>query len=209
MAGMRVAGVVEVVGPLLGVHHHPAEPVHALPLRAVGAGVVVVALAHPQEVGGEPQVLPGVLAGDLHRPAPVLGGPARGGDPVPVPDHAAEVVVGDDLVEVGEDLLGGRDRGPAPRLEPVAEGEQVAVRAGAGVAVGPPGAAAGLQRVEDDEGPVGEPLPHVVGGADPGDPRTHDEHVDVLGPLLGLHRSLGQRHARTSPLCVTCTTSGP
>jgi hypothetical protein len=190
-----LAGVVQVVGPLLRVHDHAPEPVHALPLRAVGPGVVVVALAHPQEVGGEPQVLPGVLPGDLHRPAPVLGGPARSGDPVPVADHVAEVVLGDDLVEVGEDLLGGRDRGPAPRLEPVAEGEQVAVRAGAGVPVGPPGPAAVLQRVEDDEGPAGEPFPQVVGGSDAGDPRTDDQHVDVLGLLLGRHCPFGHRHA--------------
>ena len=96
---------------------------------------------------------------------------------------SAEVVLLDDLVEVGEDLLARRDRRAAPRLEPVAVGEQVAVGAHARVPVGPPGSAPVVLGVQDDEGPVGELLPQVVRGADAGDPGADDEDVDVTGVL--------------------------
>ena len=126
---------------------------------------------------------PGVGAGDLDGPPPVLGRPARRGDPVLVADVLLQAVLVDDLVQVVEDLLARRDRRAAPGLEAVAVGEQVAVGAHARVAVGPPGAAAVVLGVQDDEGPVGELLAQVVRGADPGDPRADDEDVDVAGVL--------------------------
>ena len=116
--------------------------------------------------------------------------PARRGDPVEVADVPLQVVLVDDLVEVVEDLLPRRDRRPAPGLEPVAVGEQVAVGAHARVAVGPPGAAAVVLRVQDDERPVGEPVAQVVRRPDPGDPCADDEDVDVTAvlDLLGVRR---------------------
>jgi len=195
---------VEVLGPPLGVHDHALEAVHPFPLGPVGLGVVVVALAHPQEAGGEPQLLPGVIPGDLDGPPAVLGGPAGRSDPVQVADVLAEVVLVDDLVEVGEDLLARRDRRAAPRLEPVAVGEQVAVGAHARVPVGPPGSAPVVLGVQDDEGPVGEPVPQVVRGADTGDPSADDEDIDVTGVLDllrargGNGRGCSRRHGRTS-----------
>ena len=104
---------------------------------------------------------------------------------------SGEVVLLDDLVEVGEDLLARGDGRAAPGLEPVAVGEQVAVGAHAGVAVGPPGAAAVVLRVQEHEGPVGEPLLQVVGGADAGDAGADDEDVDVAGVLDLLGALLG------------------
>ena len=141
--------------------------------------MVVVALAHPQEVGGEAHPLPGVTPGDLHGPPALFRGPGDGGDPVVVADVLVEVVLLDDLVEVVEDLLPGGDRRATPRLVPVAVGEQVAVGADTGEPVGPPGAAAVVLGLEDDERPVREPLLQVVRGADAGDPGADDEDVDV------------------------------
>src|SRR5439155_184435 len=100
-----LARQVEVLGPPLGMHEHALEAVHAVPVGTVGLGVVVVALAHPQETGGEPKPLPGVGPGDLDGPPAVPGGPVGRGDPVLVADVLVEVVLLDDLVEVGEDLL--------------------------------------------------------------------------------------------------------
>jgi hypothetical protein len=110
-----------------------------------------------------------------------------------------QAVLLDDLVEVGQDLPGGGDRGAAPGLEPVAEGEQVAVGPDAGIPVGPPRAAVALQGVEDHEAPVGEPLPEVVGRADAGDPRPDDEDVDVLGLDGGGGVGCGRHHGPAPP----------
>ena len=120
---------------------------------------------------------------DLDGPPAVLGGPAGRGDPVPAADVLAEAVLVNDLIEVGEDLLARGDRRAAPRLEPVAVGEQVAVGAHTRVPMGPPGSAAVVLGVQDDEGQAGELLPQVVRGADAGDPGTNDEDVDVTGVL--------------------------
>jgi hypothetical protein len=49
--------------------------------------------------------------------------------------------------------------------------------------VGPPGSAAVVLGVQDDEGPVGELVPQVVRGADTGDPGADDEDIDVTGVL--------------------------
>src|SRR4029077_12522123 len=159
------------------------EAVQAFPLGLVGLGMVVVTLAHPQEARGVPPLLPGVVPGDLGGPPAVLGGPVRRGDAVLVADVLIEVVVLDDLVEVGEDLLARRDRRAAPRLEPVAVGEQVTVGAYTRVPMRPPGPAPVVLGVQDYEGSVGELVPQMVGGADTGDPGADDEDVDVAGVL--------------------------
>src|ERR1700689_4302436 len=185
------------------MHDHALEAVHAFPPGLVGLGVVVVALAHPQETGGEPHLLSGVAPGDLDSPLAIPGGPAGRGDPVLVADVLAEVVLVDDLVKVGEDLLARCDRRAAPPLEPVAVGEQVAVGAHAGVLMGPPGSAPVVLGVQDDEGPVGKLVPQVMRGADAGDAGADDEDVDVagvpglLGALGGSGRG-GRRHGWTS-----------
>jgi hypothetical protein len=148
-------------------------------------------------------MFPGVGANDLHRPPAVLARPAGGGDPVVVPDRPREVVLLDHLVEVGEDLPAGGDRGPSPRLEPVAVGEQVAVRAHTGIAVGPPGAAPVVLRLHDDEGLPREVVSQVIGGADTGDPGPDHQDIDVLDLAaagLGDGRGLGHRHGAPPPL---------
>jgi hypothetical protein len=123
---------------------------------------------------------------------------------VPVADVLAEVVLVNNLVEVGEDLFARRDRRAAPRLEPVAVGEQVAVGAHPRVPVGPPRSAPVVLGVQDDEGLVGGLVPQVVRGADTGDPSADDEDIDVTGVLDllaargGNGRGCSRRHGRTS-----------
>jgi hypothetical protein len=118
---------VEVLGPLLRVHDQALEALHAFPVRLIRLGVVVVALAHPQEVGGVAPLLLGVAAGDIDVPLAVLRGPTRGGHLVEVADVRAEVVLLDDLVEVVENLAPCGDGRAAPWLPSVAVREEVAV----------------------------------------------------------------------------------
>ena len=91
-----------------------------------------------------------------------------------------EVVLVDHLAEVLEDLLGAGDGRAEPRLEPVAEGEQVAVGADARVAVRPPRAAEAVEGIEEQEGGARALLLQVDGASDAGDAGAHDEDVDVL-----------------------------
>src|SRR5581483_2583384 len=68
-----------------------------------------------------------------------------------------------------------------PRLEAVAERVQIAVGADARIAVRPPRTAEAVLHVERNEALVGTLLGEVVGGPDPRDSGTDDQHVEVLG----------------------------
>ena len=68
-------------------------------------------------------------------PAGVDRRPPSRGDTVSVMNSTGQVVFADDLVHVVHDLIARGDRVPAPWLESVAKGEQVAVRADAGISV--------------------------------------------------------------------------
>ena len=186
--------MVEVVGPRLGVDDLTSEPVHALPLGGVAGTVAVVPLAHPQEVAGEPDLLPGVGAGHVEGPAPVLGRPGGRRDRVAVADVAVDVVVVDHLTHVREDLLAGGDGRTGPGLEPVPEGVEVAVGTDTGKGVRLPGAPEVVHRLEDHVRLVGTLLLEVVGATHAGDAGTHDQDVEVLGRRSGFHR-LGLHHA--------------
>jgi hypothetical protein len=120
------------------------------------------------------------------------------------PDHSAELhrmaiadvrrqaVVVDHLAQVLLDLGRGGDGLARPRLEAVAEGEQVAVRADAGVAVRAPGAAVAGLRLQHHEALVRVVLLQVPGRADAGDAGTDDQDVDVI--VHGLHSKRGSSH---------------
>src|SRR6185437_13437522 len=109
------------------------EARHAVPFWRVAFRVPVVALAHPQEIRGEARRLAGVCPRRLDGPEILLARPARRGDLVPVADARAKVVLLDDLAHVVLDLGRRRDRRGGPRLEPVAEGVEIAVGADARV----------------------------------------------------------------------------
>ena len=100
-----LARVLEILRPGLRMDDPALEAFHARPFGCVALGVPVVALAHPEEVRREPNVLAGVGARGLDRPALLRARPARRGNPVAVADVPAEVVLLDDLAHVGQDLL--------------------------------------------------------------------------------------------------------
>jgi hypothetical protein len=173
------------------------EVLEPAPVRSVALPVAVVALAHPQEPGGELHRFVGVEVRRRDGPAVVVAGPGRLLDAVPVSDVAGEVVLLDDLAEVLQDLLAGGDRIAAPWLEAVAEREEVAVGPHAGISMRQPGAAVGRQRVEDDERRPWPLVLQVIGGTDAGDPGTDHHHVEVFThghvELPGRRRSGGAR----------------
>src|SRR6185369_6813413 len=175
-----LALVVEILRPRLRVDDATPEVGHTLPLRRVAFRVAVVALAHPQEVGGEVERLAGVEAGGLDGPEILGAGPARAVDAVAVANVAAEVVLVDDLLHVAQDLGRGGDGRARPRLEAVAEGIEVAIGADAGKAVGDPGPSEAALRLEHDEAGAWALPGEVVGSAHAGDAGADDQHIEML-----------------------------
>ena len=117
----------------------PLEGVHARPLGGVALVLVVVALAHVEEIARHLERLVRVQPGDVDGPFVVLRGPTGVRDAMAVTDLRCEVVLLDHLAHV---LLDLRRRGNGctdPRLEPVPERVEVAVAADAGVLVPEPG----------------------------------------------------------------------
>ncbi len=193
---------VEVVRPGLRVDDAALEVGEALPLGRIAFVVAIVALAHPEEVAGEAPRLAGVGPDGLDGPEVLGARPARPRDLVAIADVAVKVVLLDHLAHVFADLVRGGDRRADPGLEAVAEGVEVAVGADAGILVGQPGAAEALQRVQHHEALAGRLLGQVVGGADAGDSRADDQHVEVLRP--------GFRPVRAQSLRVAqCSLLGP
>ena len=93
---------------------------------------------------------------------------------------AAQVILLDDLAHVAKDLLSRGNRLSAPRLEAIAEGVQVAVRADARIPVGDPGAAEAVLQFQHHEAGSGTLLRQVVGAADTGNPGPDNEDIKVF-----------------------------
>src|SRR5262245_37559090 len=160
----------------------PFECLHPLPLGRVSLRVSVVALAHPQKVGGETDRLPGIHPGGIDGPEILLTRPAGGGDLVPVADMWAEFVLIDDFAHVAEDIGCSSDRGTGPWLEAITEGIQIAVGADARKAVREPGTPEARLGLEDHKARPRTLCGEVIGRADPRDTGPDDQHVEVLGP---------------------------
>ncbi len=183
-------GVVEVLGPLLGVDDGAGEVVEAGDLGGEPALVVVVARAAPQHVAGHrgrgrlPAGDVGALDGD--RPAGGARVPVGGRHPPGVADQPVDVVLRGDGAQVVEDRGAvGQRPVAAPRAPREAEGEHVGVRADAGVAEQVPGAAGALPRLQHGHRAGGVLDREPAGGADAGEAGTDDQDVDVLGGVLG------------------------
>src|ERR1700730_18631438 len=146
-----LAGVIEILGPILRVNDHALEAVQPAPFRRVALRMAVVSLTHPQELRGEADRLRGVGPNGRQRPPIVAARPGGRCDPVTIADVAREIVLVDDLAHIAEDLGRGRDRRAGPRFEAIAEGIEIAVGADARIAVGRPGAAEALLFLEDDK----------------------------------------------------------
>ncbi len=146
-----LAFVVQVLGPGLRVDDQTLIGLHPRPLGRVAFRMPEIALAHPEEVGGEGRGFTGVGPHRLQSPQIVLAGPARRGDLGLVLNVTGQIMVVDDLAHIGQDLFGRGDGRALPRLEAVAEGVEVAVGSDARIAVGMPGAAEALLALQHRE----------------------------------------------------------
>ena len=181
---------LQIIRPALRVNDTALESFHPLPLRSVALGMPVVALAHPQEVRGESRGLAGICSNRLDGPLIGFARPTRRINLVMVTDMLLKLILGDHLAHIGADFLGGCYRSAGPGLEAVTEGVKIAIRANAGIAVGQPGAAETLLRLEDDESRARELSLQVKGAADAGNARADDENLEMLD-------GLGRRRSRS------------
>ena len=143
-----LACVVEILWPILRVNDLALVVRHPNPFRRVAPRVPVIALAHPEEIGGEPETFAGIRPARLERPKILAARPACRRDLVTITDVAAEIVLVDDFAHVAEDLGSRGDWRTGPWLEAIAEGVEVAVGADAGIAMRGPCAAKGLLSLE-------------------------------------------------------------
>ena len=175
-----LAGPVDVVGPLLGMHDATLEGLDAREMRRVTVFVVVVAGAHEEKVAAQLQGL-GALAIDVDRPGAVERGPARAADTVAEADVPIDAELAHRLVQIGADGVGIADRlGGGPGFEAESEGIHVGVGADAGIAKqvpGPTDVGAGL---EDRPGLAGALILKVVSRADAGNPGTHYQDIEMF-----------------------------
>ena len=170
----------------------------ARPVRHVGLFVVVIALAHPQEVRGKDHLRAVRLARCFHRPQVGLAVPRRLGDAVAVMDVRADPVLLDHFAHIVEDRLGRGNRRADPRLEAIAKGVEVRVGTDAGVLVGFPGSAERVLHFQDGIGLARTLILQVIGRTDPGNPGANDQYVNVGGLLCGNGRRSSAHHRLSS-----------
>ena len=193
-----LAGIVSLGIPQLGMDQQAAELLGSRPVRHVGRLVVIIALAHPQEVAGEIGAGP-VAASRPHRPELVRARPQGLADAVAIVNVRGDAVFLDHLAHVFTDRPAAGDRRANPRLEPVAIGIKIGVGPDPGVLVGCPGPAEGVLHFEDREGLARALLREVDRGADPGHPGPDDQHIEMGGlgrrpggSCYGVHRRFSQ-----------------
>ena len=169
-----LAGVVEVLGPVLRVDDRAGEALAAREVRGVALVVAVVAAGAEEPAGGQRAARSPVSvrststvqrASSRDQAAPThlvvvadVRGRCRSRRRSPAGRRGSRSAVGDRLLV-------------PPRLELVAERVQVGVRADARVAEQVPGAAGRVAGLEDRVASCRVLAPQVVGGADAGDAR--------------------------------------
>src|SRR5882757_6289193 len=103
--------------------------------------MAIIALAHPEEIGGEGPRFAAILIDRFDGPQPGFAGPTRRVDAMAIANVLCEIVLVDHLAHIGANFRRGRNRRTGPRLEAVTEGVQIAVGPDARIFMGPPGAA--------------------------------------------------------------------
>ena len=179
------------------MHDLALEIGHPRPFGGVALRVIVIALAHPEEVRRECQHVPGLKVFRLDGPLLLRARPARRADLVAIADMLGQTGFLDHFAHVFEDLFPARNRWADPWLEAVAEGVEIGVRADARIAVHVPGAAKALIGLEHHEFLLRRLRLEVIGRADAGNARAGDQHIEMLDLCLGfaLFDRCGIRHA--------------
>ena len=87
--------------------------------------MVIVALAHPQEIAGKCEASTISFSGRCYGPTIILGRPTAVGNAVAVANMLIDIVLFDHLTHIFEDCLGTRDGRIRPWLEAIAESIEI------------------------------------------------------------------------------------
>ena len=185
-----LAGVVDRRVPHLGMDKRAFIIGHAGPIGHVRLFVIIIALAHPQQVGGEGYRnafwRAAGLAGGFHRPQVVRARPAAGGDAVAIMNMRGDAVLVDHFTHVFEDLGRTGDRWTDPRLEAIAERVKIRIRSHARVLVRFPGATERVLGFDHRIAFARTLVLQMIRRSDPRNAGADDQHIDVLDFALGL-----------------------
>src|SRR6266481_6492222 len=144
-----LARVVKILGPLLRMHDATAITLHPRPSRHVTLGVIVVAAAHVQEIGGELDRLAPCYP-CFHRPSSLRRGPRRASHAMAIPNRSINPVVASCFANVVQ--YGGAvgDRvGLAPWPKLVSERVHIGIGAYSRIAKQVPGPAHGVSALQN------------------------------------------------------------
>ena len=177
---------IKAFRPGLRMDNLSTEGVHTRPFRRVALGMLVIALAHPEEFCGEGQHFACVETLDLDGPALLRARPAGGRDLVAVADVRREIVLRDHLVHVFQDLFAAGDRRADPGLVAISESVEIGVRPDARIPVHVPGAAESFVGFQDDELLLRVLGLQVIASAHAGDTCADDQHIEMLRLCPGL-----------------------
>ncbi len=206
-----LAGVVQILGPVLRVDDLAREPLAALEARRKAFVVAVVAAGGEQPSARELRALARGLL-HLDRPPSLWRGPRRA-DHLVVQTHVlAHAVRVGRLAQIAQDVVGTRDGGlGGPRFELVAERVEVGVGADAGVAEEVPRAARRAARLQNGVGGAGPVALEVVRRAQAREAGADDEHVEVFHEWREGGAGLWRAHnanARAAPRCPGTASNG-
>ena len=176
-----LAGVVEIIRPMLGVDHLALEAFNAFQLRGEALIVVEVAGGAEQPFGQHRFALARVCAFDFNRPQGLRAGPRCLNHLVLQADMAIDSVLGGGLAQVRQDIgRPGNRLLVRPRLELVAVGVHVRVGADAGIAEQVPRAAGDSARFQDDVRRARAIRLQVARNTDARQAGAYDEDIHML-----------------------------
>ena len=179
-----LALIVEVVGPVLGMHDATGEVVDAIERGREPRGIIIIAAAHVQEAAGQRCGRTFRAGLDVERPPRIGGRPGRGEHADAEADVPIDPERGGGVGDIVADRLAPCDRLLArPGSEREAERVHVRVRSDPGIAEQVPGAADRVARLEDRIGLSRALRLHPVGRIDTRQPGTDDQ--DVVMRLRG------------------------
>ena len=176
-----LAGVIEVLGPMLGVNEGSGKRFASGKIGLVAAVIAVVAGAQMQETRAQRRF--GARCGMPDRDLPILrvGLPIRTQHPLPIANQRFDAKLGRGFPHIAQDRrpVGNRPRFP-PRFEGIAQRVHIAVRAHARVAKQIPGAAAVVARLDNTQAAVGTFALEMAGRADTREPGADNQYVDHI-----------------------------
>ena len=149
--------VVQVLRPELRMYQHALVLIEAWKRRGIGLLVVVIPLAHPQKMAGEPAGF--TLVCGLHCPTGVLRGPADPLHAVAIADAIRQPVLLDRFVEIVQNFRRRRNRLALPGFKFVAIGIEVTVGANPRKAKQVPCPAKGVTPLQEEKRFVRAALP--------------------------------------------------